>query len=143
MNSLNQSENSYQKAEKLLINISNQLLQLEAGFLKKYELTSQQYTMLQILKESHPNAVSVKSIKQKMPDKMSDVSRIVERMRKKGLLERKHSETDRRAVEVSITGKGLGILYEIMQVNPVLKKSGLQNLSSQEVKELVGLLGKI
>ncbi len=142
MNSL-QPENSYQKAEKLLINIGNQLLQLEADFLKKYDLTSQQHTMLQILKESHPDRVSVKLIKQKMPDKMSDVSRIVERMRKKGLLERKHSETDRRAVEVSITGKGLGVLYEIMQVNPVLRKSGLQNLSSKEVGELIGLLEKV
>ncbi|MFT5616874.1 MAG: MarR family multiple gene transcriptional regulator MgrA [Arenicella sp.] len=138
-----QPENSYQKAEKLLIGIGNQLLQLEADFLKKYELTSQQHNMLQILKESHPDSVSVKLIKQKMPDKMSDVSRIVEKMRKKGLLERKHSETDRRAVGVSMTGKGLSVLYEIMQVNPALRKSGLQNLSSKEVQELIELLEKV
>ena len=78
-----------------------------------------------------------------MPDRMSDVSRIVERMRKKGLLNRVTSEIDRRAVEITLTGKGLGVLYEINQSSENTLIQGVPNLNSKEIGLLNELLQKM
>lgn len=132
--------------QKILVNVyytSNWILQRDTDFLRKYGLTPQQYNILRILKVEHPNRISIKEIKVRMIDKMSDVSRLVERMRKKGLVERVPSDHDRRSVEVSIAGKGLGILYEISQVMDTHRNLGLQNLSKEEAEVLNNLLDKI
>src|SRR6187402_2085699 len=80
---------------------------------KKYDITRQQYNVLNILKEQHPKAASVNLIKARMLDKMSDVSRIVERLRLKGLVIRQSAIKDKRAVDVTITPKGIEFLTGI------------------------------
>ena len=132
--------------QKILVNVyytSSWISQRDADFLRQFDLTSQQYNILRILKAEHPNRISIKAIKHRMLDKMSDVSRLIERMRKKGLVERIQSDTDRRAVEIAIAGKGLGILYEISQVIDTHRNLGLQNLSQEEAEVLNKLLDKI
>jgi len=132
--------------QKTLVNVyytSNWILQRDAAFLKKYGITTQQHNILRILKAEHPDRISIKEIKLRMIDKMSDVSRIVERMRKKGFVERVPSDSDRRAVEVSISGKGLGVLYEINQAMDTHRNLGLKNLTAEEAEVLNKLLDKI
>jgi DNA-binding MarR family transcriptional regulator len=76
-----------------------------------------------------------------MLDKMSDASRIVERLHKKGLLSRTANEKDRRAVDILISKQGLAILKELdvdMDMDDVLK----QNLSTEEAAQLCDLLDK-
>jgi DNA-binding MarR family transcriptional regulator len=82
-------------------------------------------------------------LKERMLDRMSDVSRLVERLRKADLLERKSCEADRRAVDVKITPKGLQLLKaieaEITELDDVLKNV----LDGREIAQLNSLLDKV
>lgn len=80
---------------------------------KHYDITRQQFNVLRILRGQHPGHASVNLIRDRMLDKMSDASRIVERLRLKELVVRKNAERDKRAVEVSITEAGLKLLEEM------------------------------
>ena len=81
--------------------------------LKHYDITRQQFNVLRILRGQHPGHASVNLIRERMLDKMSDASRIVERLRLKDLVVRKNAEKDKRAVEVSITPAGLKLLEDM------------------------------
>jgi DNA-binding MarR family transcriptional regulator len=81
--------------------------------LKPFDLTSQQYNVLRILRGSSPKALSTSCIRGRMLDKMSDASRIVDRLHKKGWLEKKTCATDKRLVDVHITKSGLDLLAKI------------------------------
>jgi DNA-binding MarR family transcriptional regulator len=111
------------------------------GFVKKENITTQQYNILRILrKENQP--LSTNHIREQMHDKMSDTSRIVERMVKKGLLLKTVSQKDKRMVDVVITATGLQLLEQLDSRNYELDKI-LNNLSSQELETLIFLLGKL
>ncbi|HOX83008.1 MAG TPA: MarR family transcriptional regulator [Chryseolinea sp.] len=109
---------------------------------KKHDITRQQYNVLRILRGQHPNQVSVYSIRDRMLDKMSDASRIVERLRLKELVIRKSAEKDKRAAAVSISDQGLALL-EAMEPETEIMDSLLSNLSEKEVQLLNTLLDKI
>ncbi|MFM6954747.1 MAG: MarR family winged helix-turn-helix transcriptional regulator [Sphingobacteriaceae bacterium] len=105
------------------------------------DITLQQYNILRILRGQFPNPATVNLLRERMLDKMSDASRIVERLHKKGLLSRSANEKDRRAVDILITKEGLAILKELdvdMDMDDVLK----QNLSPEEAAQLCDLLDK-
>src|SRR5690606_9763449 len=74
--------------------------------LDKYNLTLQQYNVLRILRGQRPNPATVNLIKERMLDKMSDASRIVDRLVAKQLVERKVCARDRRAVDITISQAG-------------------------------------
>ena len=105
------------------------------------DITLQQYNILRILRGQFPNPATVNLLRERMLDKMSDASRIVERLYKKGLLSRSANEKDRRAVDILITKEGLAILKELdvdMDMDDVLK----ENLSPEEAAQLCDLLDK-
>lgn len=109
---------------------------------KQYDITRQQYNVLRILRGQHPGHASVNLIRERMLDKMSDASRIVERLRLKEMIVRKGAEKDKRAVEVTITDRGLDLLREMEK--PVEEfESLLRNLSQDETRQLNSLLDKI
>lgn len=81
--------------------------------LKPYRVSVQQYNILRILRGQHPNPATVNLLKERMLDKMSNASRLVEKLRIKGLVERHPCKNDRRAVDIIITQKGLDLLAEI------------------------------
>lgn len=87
--------------------------QMESVY-EKYDLTRQQYNVLRILRGHYPNPLTIQAIRSRMIDRMSDASRISERLQVKGLVERSTGKFDRRATEVVISSKGLAIL-EILE----------------------------
>ena len=109
---------------------------------KKYGITRQQYNVLRILRGQYPNHVSVYTIRDRMLDKMSDASRIVERLRIKGLITRKSAEKDKRAAAVTITEQGLELL-KVMEPETERMDSLIGTLSEKEVQQLNTLLDKI
>jgi DNA-binding MarR family transcriptional regulator len=84
--------------------------------MKKYGLTLPQFNILRILRGQYPKSTTVNDLIDRMLDKSSNASRIVEKLRAKKLVERKVSELDRRAVDVSITQSGLNLLTLIDKV---------------------------
>lgn len=135
-------ENENQRGLISLIFIGNWITSRHQQFFKRYGITMQQFNILRILRGQHPQAASINVLKERMLDKMSDVSRLVERLRKADLVERKNSEMDRRAVDVRINDKGLELLKvidtEIRQLD-----STLQSLNEKEVIQLNKLLDKM
>ncbi|MGB0888049.1 MAG: MarR family winged helix-turn-helix transcriptional regulator [Vicingaceae bacterium] len=103
-------QSEYQKAMLNVLFTSNWLESETARILKPFGISSQQYNVLRILKGQGENAISVNNIMSRMIDKMSNASRLVEKLRKKDLIERVTCEHDRRQVDVRITTKGLSLL---------------------------------
>ena len=103
-------KSAYQKAILNILFTGNWLDSDAAARLKPFGISSQQYNVLRILKGQGDNAISVNDIMSRMIDKMSNASRLVEKLRTKELIERVTCEHDRRQVDVRITKKGLKLL---------------------------------
>ena len=134
--------NSYHKAAVNIIHSGKWMLQFMADVLKPYSLTPQQYNILRILRGKYPEATTVIYIRERMLDRMSDASRIVELLRKKGLVERNVNEGNRRRMDVSITQKGLKLLEETEKDEERTDKY-LTTLDEQEISQLNFLLDKL
>jgi len=110
--------------------------------LKNEGLTNQQFNVLRILRGAYPEPLSTLQIRNRMLDKMSDSSRIVDRLVKKGLAEKKPCADDKRLVDVVITELGLQTLAKIDEHERHIDES-LGSLSEAEAEELSRLLDKI
>lgn len=106
-------QNSYHELRTNLLKTSSWLrLQIKA-FLDDYELTQQQFNALRILRGTHPEAISTREITERMVDYHADTSRVIERLAKKGLVQKKASKEDKRRVDITISPDGLHKLEEI------------------------------
>ena len=108
----------------------------------EYAITMQQFNILRILRGQYPNAATVNLLKERMLDKMSDASRIVERLVQKGLVSRCTNKKDRRAVDVIISEKGLELL-KILDLEMNFHEKFKLNLSDDEANQLNVLLDKL
>lgn len=138
-------ENFRNEFHKLAVNIiftHSWLIHKINQTLSKFDLTPQQFNLLRILRGQYPSPASISLLKERMLDKMSDASRLVDRLIQKGLVERKICEKDRRRVDVIITKKGLSILEKIDLKNEEMDSS-LKNISKSEAKQLNDLLDKL
>ncbi len=134
--------NNYHKASVNLIFTGKWMIQFHSDVFKKYDLTFQQYNILRILRGRIPGVSTVKLIRERMLDRMSDASRIVEILRKKKLVERNICSEDRRKMDVVITQKGLDLLTEIERENERMDKR-LSALNEEEIVLLNNLLDKV
>jgi DNA-binding MarR family transcriptional regulator len=134
--------NEYHKAAVNMIYTFNWVINQQIAFFKPFGVTVQQFNILRILRGQHPNPATIKLIKERMLDKMSDASRIVEKLRIKGLVERNICSHDRRNVDVIITQKGLDLLSEIDKYDDEADKN-LTTLNEEEIKQLNNLLDKL
>jgi DNA-binding MarR family transcriptional regulator len=111
-------------------------------FFKKFGLSHPQHNILRILRGQKQNAINVNAIKERMVDKASNVSRITQKLLKKKLIECRPSPTDKRAVDIVITQKGLDLLGRIdQQVHEI--NDLLAHLDPSELLVLNMLLDKI
>jgi DNA-binding MarR family transcriptional regulator len=134
--------NEYHKAFVNIIHTHNFIVSRANNVYKNFDITRQQYNVLRILKGQHPGYASIFLIRDRMLDKMSDASRIVERLRLKGLVVREFGVKDKRSVEVTITEKGLKLL-EDMQNDVYSLESLLRHIDTKEISQLNDLLDKI
>ena len=134
--------NPYEKAAVNILYTSSWLNYLLHVCLKQYHLTSQQYNILRILRGQHPRPASISLLIDRMLDKMSNVSRLVDKLELKGLVERKTCESDRRQVDVVISRKGLSIL-EILDIKMKETFRQLETLDRKEAEQLNRLLDKL
>ena len=114
----------------------------QSDFLKPFDITYQQFNVLRILRGQQMQRASIKLIRERMLDKMSDASRIVEKLRMKGLVERHICQHDRRSCQVFITQKGMDLLSKI-DTNEVKQTDLMIALSEKEKMELNLLLDKL
>lgn len=133
--------NEYHKAVVNLIFTHNWLMDSIKTIFDKGDITPQQYNILRILRGAK-QPLSTLQIRQRMLDKMSDTSRIVDRLIKKELVQKMVCAADKRLVDVTITEKGLQLLEELDRYN-IEMDAILKELSNDEVIILNGLLDKL
>jgi len=106
------------------------------------DITPQQYNILRILRGSFPQPLSTLQIRERMLDRMSDTSRIVDRLVTKQLVKKVVCNKDRRLVDVTITEKGQNLLKRLdSQVNNM--DSILSNITEKEAQTISNLLDKL
>jgi len=115
---------------------------IHSDFFKKFGLTHPQHNILRILRGQKQHPINVNQIKERMVDKSSNVSRITEKLQRKKLIECTPSASDKRAVDIVITQKGLDLLSEIdLQVHEINNR--LAHLEHSELVALNLLLDKV
>ena len=134
-------KSEYQKAIVNLIFTYSWTTEQLKNIFNEEGLTLQQFNILRILRGSQA-ALSTLQIRERMLDKMSDTSRIVDRMIIKGFAKKAICKTDKRLVDVTITTKGLKLL-EKMDKQEDKMEAIFENLSGAEAKTLNKLLDKI
>ena len=142
-NDINQKDfrNEYQKGIINLIYTYNWMNEKMKHFFDKEDITGQQYNILRILKGAGI-PISTLKIRERMLDKMSDTSRIVDRLVIKGLVKKNICKADKRLVDVSITQKGIKLLDSFNKYESEMD-AVVGNLSETETKTLNKLLDKI
>jgi DNA-binding MarR family transcriptional regulator len=133
--------NEYQRAHINIIYTYNWLEERLRYFFSDHDITLQQFNILRILRGAG-EPISTLQIRQRMLDKMSDTSRIVDRLIKKGLVKKVTCKTDRRLVDVTITARGLQLLKKT-DVHETSMDDLLQALTEDEAKTLNHLLDKM
>lgn len=134
--------NPYHKATVNLIFSGRWIINMHNELFNEFNLTIQQYNVLRILKGKYPKALTIKLIQIRMLDKASDASRVVEGLRKKGLVHREPNAKDHRRVDVFITQKGIQLLSSIENRGEEMD-GFLSNLDNREITILNDLLDKI
>lgn len=109
---------------------------------KNYQLTSQQYNVLRILRGGYPEAMNPNQIKAVMIDKNPDLTRLCDRLLAMGYIERCVNDENKRKMNIRINEKGLEILD---QIDPAVNKlqSEISGLTEAEAAKLSDLLDKI
>jgi len=133
--------NEYQKGIINLIYTYNWINEKMKSYFDKESITAQQFNILRILRGAG-NPISTLQIRERRLDKMSDTSRIVDRLVLKGLAKKNVCKSDKRLVDVSISDKGLQLLSKLDNYENDMD-AALQNLTIADAKTLNKLLDKI
>jgi DNA-binding MarR family transcriptional regulator len=134
--------NTHQKAMINLLFSYGWVIEKIRDFLSREDITHQQYNILRILRGSHPTPLSTLQIRERMLDKMSDTSRIVDRLVVKGFVKKSLCSKDKRLVDVVITEKGQKLLKRVDAENDHISAI-MGSLSEKEAEELSKLLDKL
>lgn len=135
-------KNEYQKLTINVMFTANWLSAYLDSFFKGKEITLQQYNVLRILRGQYPNPSTIKLVRERLLDRMSDTSRMIDKLVAKELVVRTQSQKDKRGADVTITQKGLDILASLDFVDDGLVDK-LKSLSENEAIILNDLLDKL
>ncbi len=105
--------NDYERAIVNILFSASWLDGLHIQQLKPFGISPQQFNVLRILRGASPDPIRLADITERMIDKNSNATRLVEKLRQKGLLRREICKTNRRQVDIWITQKGLDLLAEL------------------------------
>ncbi|MFC4263094.1 MarR family winged helix-turn-helix transcriptional regulator [Ferruginibacter yonginensis] len=133
--------NEHQKMMINLIYTTNWMTEKLKAVFDKEDITSQQFNILRILRGAGA-PISTAQIRERMLDKMSDTSRIVDRLVTKGLVKKNVCTLDKRKVDVNITAKGKKLLEKI-DVYEVKMDEVTSSISEAEAKTINKLLDKL
>ena len=126
-----------------ILHTGNWMNEKFSDHLKEYALSIQQYQVLSSLRELKGEPANLLTLQAEMVSKNSNTTRLVEKLRLKGLISRVQSEENRRMVEIRITENGLSLLEEIDGVHSEFQNDIVSGLTEDEIITLNKLLEKI
>jgi len=133
-------------AQEALLNVlvtSSWLLNELSALMAPFGVTPTQYNVLRILRGSHPGKLTCTEIGRRMLDRTPDVTRLLNRLERAGLVTRSRASHDKRVVEVSITEKGLELLARMQPVVDATQERLMSRLSPEELRLLSELLDRL
>lgn len=132
----------YNKAVVNILYTQSYIVTRQSTLFKPFGLSPEQYNVLRILRGQNGKPITVSSIQDRMLNKMSNASRLVEKLKQKGHVVREECPTDRRQVDIVITDKGLEILERLQHEIHRLNREVIM-LDSEEISQLNHLLDKM
>ncbi|MCH6201749.1 MarR family transcriptional regulator [Aquiflexum sp. LQ15W] len=135
-------KDDYNKAVVNILFTQSYIVTKQNSLFKPFGLSPEQYNVLRILRGQNGNPITVSSIQDRMLNKMSNASRLVEKLKQKGLVLREECPVDRRQVDIMITEKGLQLLNQL-QTEILNQNIRLIKLDNEEVSQLNFLLDKL
>jgi len=126
-----------------LLSTGNWVYEKSAEQLKQYALSVEQYNVLLLLKKLNGEPANLNTIQNSMTSKMSNTTRLVEKLRLKGLLTREQSIENRRKVEIRITDKGLLLFAQMESAQMKTEKEIVSKLTKRDLVTLNKLLNKL
>ena len=132
--------------KKIIVSIlysSGQLSNVLNSILKPFDISLQQFNVLRILRGQQNESVSLAVVQERMINKMSNTTRLIDKLIKKGLVQKDINQTNRRKIDINITKEGLEILDYVDNLIEEAEKDIVKNLSEEEKDQLIRLLAKI
>ena len=126
-----------------LIYTTNWLKEKTHAFFKDYDLSSEQYNVLRILRGQKGHPANLSTIQERMLNKMSNTTRLIDKLLKKGLVTRQVCPSNRRKIDILITQKGLDLLTELDLKVESNNQEITKNLNHKELTTLNNLLDKL
>ena len=126
-----------------ILHTGNWMNEKFSDHLKQYALSIQQFQILRSLRVLKGKPANLLTLQADMVSKNSNTTRLVEKLRLKGLITRIQSEENRRKVEIRITDEGLKLLDEIDDIHSNFENDIVANLNNKEILTLNKLLNKI
>ncbi len=133
----------FQKAIVNLVYTASWWNQVATRLLRPFGISQEQYNILRILRGMGDQPATIKTLTERMLDNNSNASRLVEKLKKKALVERLECPMDRRRVDITITAKGLQLLDETSKIMESDMHSHLTHLTENEAQQLNELLDKM
>lgn len=132
----------YNKAVVNLLFTHGHIVSKQSALFKPFGLSPEQYNVLRILRGQQGNPITVSSIQDRMLNRMSNASRLVEKLKQKEFVSREECPSDRRQVDIVITEKGLEVLQRLEDAIYRLNRELVQ-LDEKEIEQLNSLLDKL
>lgn len=129
-----------QEASLAIARLASELGAEQADLLRDSGITATQYNALRILRGSQDEPLSCGEVGERMITRESDVTRLLDRLEKQGLVVRARDERDRRVVKARITERGLALLAKLDEPMSALHHRQLGHLGSEKLERLLALL---
>lgn len=134
---------SYHRSLVNLFYTANWLRDRQIRLLKQFDILPQHYNVLRIIRGRDPEPVSPGEIKEVLIDKANDLTRLLDKLEKKGLIRRRLCPVNRRKMDVTLTSKGFKLLEEAAKTMDTLTREMKDKLSDKEAASLGRLLDKM
>ncbi|QBA63540.1 MarR family winged helix-turn-helix transcriptional regulator [Muriicola soli] len=125
-----------------LMLVNNKVVETFTTALKPYGVSLQQFNVLRILRGQGDQPANLSTLNERMVTKMSNTTRLVDKLLIKGLVDRSVCETNRRKIEITITEQGLSLLGEMDEIMQKTEQSLVSDMNEKELKQLNSLLDK-
>lgn len=118
----------------------DRLRAFEDALFSRFELTPQQYNALRVLRAVHPEKINTLELASRLVSRAPDITRLLDKLEQRGLIERDRPAENRRIVRIGVTGAGVALLEEMRE--PILECHGNQlgHLTQQQLRDLIELL---
>ena len=122
---------------------ADRLMAEGAQLLKTWDLSPTQYNVLRILRGAEPDGLACGRIGERMVTHDPDITRLLDRLEKRGMVERRRDAKDRRVITTRITAAGLDLLEHLDQPMEDFNRRRLGHLGPQRLRMLIELLGQV